>query len=480
MNNMDNDMSRSIILTFFTFITLPIIAQSVITPREHPDLSKSFWTLSVQDADTGEELVDIRSHHLMTPASTLKLVSTATLISQRPAGDRIPTKIMTDGTITQGVLQGNLYIIGAGDPSIGSRYFWGKDENIFFDTVANALQQKGITHISGSIISLSPASDFQAENPRWPAYDMGNHYAAGIYDLNLFDNAYSVHFTNYGERFYLEPKIPNLVLKKAYDITATRSRDSLYISPFRQPDGSFVITGAYPRNVSNLRIRGSIPNPPLFMAQYLHQRLASRGIQVTGEAETISTLSTTHALTELYTYYSPPLRELVTITNVYSHNLFAEAMLMQLARGKTPLPGHNTTQTAISEVLRYWKDRGMNTQELEMMDGSGLSGENRVTAHFLATMLGKVHRADPSGTFMSTLPRAGQDGTLAIFLKNTPLQGRARLKSGSIRNVVCYAGYVQLNGKTYTVAFMVNNFYGKASTIRQAMEQILLDTFQLK
>lgn len=469
-------MTRTFVLILLALLAPSLVAQTVITPREHPDLSRSFWSLSIQDADSGEELVDIRSHHLMTPASTLKLVSTATLMSQKSAGERIPTQILSNGTVSGSVLQGDLYIVGAGDPSIGTRYFWGKDEHVFFDTVANALKQQGISSITGSVIALSPESDFQAENPRWVAYDMGNHYASGVYDLNLFDNAYSIHFTNNGNSFYIEPKIPELELKKAYDITNTRSRDSLYISPFRQTDGSFLITGVYPGNVSKLRIRGAIPNPPLFMAQYLRERLIARGIKVSGDAQTSSSIP---ALTELYTYNSPPIRELVTITNVYSHNLFAEAMLRQIARGKNRQPGHNTSQTAIAEVTRYWKDRGMDMRELEMMDGSGLSVENRVTANFLATMLGKVHRADPSGVFMQTLPRAGRDGTLTIFLKNTPLEGRARLKSGTIRNVVCYAGYVQHGGKTYTIAFMVNNFYGRASTIRKAMEATLLEAFRL-
>lgn len=69
------------------------------------------------------------------------------------------------------------------------------------------------------------------------------------------------------------------------------------------------------------------------------------------------------------------------------------------------------------------------------------------------------------------------EGTLVQFLKGTPLQGKARLKSGTLRNVVCYAGYVEVGGKTYTVALMVNNFYGKASTVRKAMEEVLLEAF---
>lgn len=453
-------------------------AQVVRTPSEPIALSRSFWSLSIQDADSGEELVGIRDHHLMTPASTMKLVSTATLWSQRGGADRIPTEIRTNGSVTNGRLEGDVYIIGAGDPSIGSRYFWNKDQDFFFKQVAQALKAKGITAITGDVVAVLPQSDFQANNPKWLAYDIGNAYAAGLWDLNAYDNSYSIHFTGSGKSFSVEPEIPDLKLSKRYDITNTRSRDSIYISPFVLPDGSYAITGVYPANVPKLMVRAAIPNPPLFIAHRLRGFFTRQGITVGGKATTASTMPNRGA--SLYTFESPSLSELMGITLVYSHNLFAEGMLRQVAVGKSPLPGHNPTQTAIQEVNKYWKSRGMDTNELEMMDGSGLSTQNRVSANFLATMLGKVYRADMSGVYMRLLPRAGMDGTLTIFLKNTPLQGKAFLKSGTLRNVVCYAGYVQLNGKTYTVALMVNNFYGSTSTIRKAMEEVLLQSFGLK
>lgn len=472
--------NKSLAIKFILILCLvfpPLIGwtQTIQEPAEPSGLARSFWSLSIQDADSGAELVAVRSHHLTTPASTMKLVSAATLWSQVGGGKRIPTEIYTDGLIEAGELRGNLYIVGHGDPSIGSRYFWNSDPDRFFKEVAKELKAQGIKGISGNLIALSPESDFQANNPRWLAYDMGNAYAPGVWSLNAYDNSYSIHFADYGKSYRVEPEVPQLKLHKAYDITASRSRDSLYISPFANPDGSYSITGAYPERVQKLRVRGAIPHPPLFVAHRLRSLLVSEGIAVEGEAKVVSSLPAQSQL--LYTFHSPHLRELISTTLVYSHNLFAEGLLRQLTFGKSGLPGHNATQTAIQEVYRYWQGRGMDTTELEMRDGSGLSPENRVSAYFLATMLGKVHRADPSGSFMRLLPRAGLDGTLTIFLKGTPLQGKAYLKSGTLRNVICYAGYVQLGGKTYTVALMVNNYYGKASTIRKAMEQLLLQSF---
>lgn len=451
-------------------------AKVPVQPAEPEVLSRTFWSLCIQDGDTGEELVGVRSHHLMTPASTMKVVSTATLWSQQGGGRCITTEICTDGNVEQGVLRGNLYIVGHGDPSIGSRYFWNRDQDLFFKEVAKALKDKGIQSVTGDVIAVVSRADFQASNPRWHAYDMGNGYAPGHWSLNAYDNSFELRFSDYGKSFQTLPELPESTsLTQMYAISTARRRDSLYISPFVTPDGRYPITGVYPGNVQKLRIRGAIPNPPLFVADRLRKILSQSGVKVAGvgkvgEAEV-------ERLEQLYAFRSPTLRELIKLTLVYSHNLFAEGMLKQLAEGKTPSPGHNQTQTAIQEVYRYWKSRGMDTKELEMFDGSGLSGENRVTTNFLATLLGKVYRADKSGSFRQLLPRAGRDGTLTIFLKRTPLEGKAYLKSGTIRNVICYAGYVLLDGKTYTVAFMVNNYYGRASAIRKGMEQVLLEAF---
>lgn len=463
-----------VIPLFLTFSTAQ--AQALGTPRGDSALEETFWGLSVQDAETGEELVGVRSHHLMTPASTMKIVSTATALDMLSLETRIPTVISATGEISEGTLTGDLYIIGNGDPSIGSRYLWGKDENQFFKEVSQALKRQGIGAITGDIIAYTPESDFQAVNPHWPAYDMGNHYAAGAYSLNLYDNSYSIHFSQNGQRLTTEPIIPGLKLSMRYDRTKKRSRDSLYVAPFPLPDGSYAITGVYPANAPKLRIRAAIPNPPLFLAQQLQAFCESSGIQVGGSAKTSGDLPTD--TTALYTFFSPALSELAQVTNVYSHNLFAEGLLRLVGKGRKPLPGHNATQTSIMALSEYWSGRGMNLKELEMRDGSGLSPENRVSPHFLATLLGKSYRGDPSHALLKSMPLAGKEGTLTIFLKNTRLEGKARLKSGTIRNVICYTGYVKHRGKMYTMALMVNNYYGRASKVRDAMEEILLDIFR--
>lgn len=467
-----------IMLCLMVSVGLQAKAQSIKEPSNVSALQDAFWSLCIQDATTGEELVGVRSHHLMTPASTMKVVSTATALSRYPVSTRFETRVETDGEVAGGVLNGNLYVIGDGDPSIGSRYFWREDAQKFFKSIASAIKVLGVNKVTGGVIAITDNRDFQAENPRWPLYDLANHYAAGAFCINLFDNSYTARILNEGQRVVVEPDVPGLKLTPMFARSSARSRDSLYISRIPLSDGSLPITGVYPARAKSVTVRGAVPNPPLFMASYLQQFLKNSGVTFGVDASTRE--SAVSGLKNVYTFKSPTILELVRITNIYSHNLFAEGFLRLVGRDQVGMEGHNLSQTSIMEVMRYWSSRGLDVRELEMLDGSGLSGENRVTANFLASLLGKVYRSDLKDTFMRTLPRVGVEGTVTSFLKRTPLEGKAYLKSGTIRNVVCYAGYVELNGKVYTVAFMVNNFYGRASNIRRAMEGVLLESFGLK
>lgn len=460
------------------FVPVVIVAQNVRTPMEPEALKNIFWSLCIQDADTGENLVDIRSSYLMTPASTLKVPTTATALEVVAPETRLSTKVYVMGTVAEGVLSGDLFIVGEGDPSIGSRHLKDTSPDLFFDSVVKALGAKGIKKIKGDVIAISPKSfDHQGLNPRWLHYDMGNHYAAGAYALNLFDNSYDVVFSNFGRKFTHTPSVPGLKLKRAYVISSTRKSDSLYIA--RPSDGSqeHLITGVYPAGVKQWRIRGDIPNPPLFFAQYLATTLKKKGISLQGESRTAETLPDGDKAL-LYEYLSPTIEELARLTNVHSINLYAEALLRYSWAKKDGLEGHNPTQGALHHANLYWQGRGLSGKEINAFDGSGLSPENKITANYLCSLLGKVYRGDATRRFMKTLPMAGKEGTVTSFLKDTPLVGRTYLKSGSIKSVIAYTGYIIApDGKVYTVTLMANNFMLRHSEMRKIFEGILLDAF---
>lgn len=469
-------MTRIPLLLLTLTLLTTLEAQSVRTPTAIPEvLEETAWGLSVREVATGLTVVDVRGDRLYTPASTMKVVSTATALEMLGPDYRFSTEVVVTGPIRDGVLEGDLCLVGDGDPTIESGYISKEQRWALYDEVSAALRNRGIKRITGSVLALSDRRDFQAVNPHWTATDMGNYYGAGHFMLNVLDNTYYLRFTNYGRDFSITPEVPGLRLVGLYARTSRMTSDSLYISSFPLSDGSLAITGAYPSRAKSLNIRGAVPNPPLLLAKRVRDRLRRDGIEVEGGFRTVA--QTPSGSTTLCTHYSPRLEEIIRLTNRHSINMYAEGCLRAIASRVPSLPGETLTDTAIRAVRSYWSGRGLRVSSLEMYDGSGLSPVNKLSPHFMTDLLGKLWRGESGERFSRLLPVIGREGTLSLLLSGSRLEGSGRMKSGSIHGVTCYAGYITHGGKTYAVSVMVNNHTSRQSTIRRAIGDLLLSTF---
>lgn len=462
-----------------TFLPFTLLAQGSKCPKIPESLKNVFWSLCVQDVATGTRVVDVNAHYMMTPASTLKVFTTATALERLSPDSRMSTKVYLAGELRDGILWGNLVIVGGGDPTIGSRYVKEEDRLLFFDQVVRSLKAKGVMTIKGDIIGVSPLwYDYQAVNPHWLYYDIGNHYAAGAYALSGFDNSYEIEFSDFGRSFSTSHAIEDVKLSPSYRYSSARKSDSLYLARPLGGDSTVHITGVYPAGVKSLKIRGDLPNPPLHFVRYVTRSLVQGGLVVEGRSRVVSEYEV-GTLPLLYEYLSPSVSDLSRRTNLHSVNLYAEALLKYTWAGV-----FDTSQkidfvpSALCQAVHYWASRGLSPDEILPFDGSGLSPENKVTANYLTSLLGKVYRGERKGLLMHHLPVVGREGTVASFLKNTRLEGRAYLKSGSIKGVLAYTGYVKApSGKVFAVTIMANNFTVKHQVIRKAFEEILLEVF---
>lgn len=469
-------MTRIPLLLLTLTLLTTLEAQSVRTPTAIPEvLEETAWGLSVREVATGLTVVDVRGDRLYTPASTMKVVSTATALEMLGSDYRFSTEVLLTGPVRDGVLEGDLCLVGDGDPTIESGYIPQAQRWALYDEVSAALSARGIRHIAGSLLALSDRRDFQAVNPHWTATDMGNYYGAGHFMLNVLDNTYYLRFTNHGRDFSVTPEVPGLKLVGLYARTSRMTSDSLYISSFPLSDGSLAITGAYPSRAKSLNIRGAVPDPPLLLAKRVRDRLLRDGITVEGGYRTVAQVPT--GAETLCTHRSPTLEEIIRLTNRHSINMYAEGCLRTIASRVPSLPGETLTDTAIRAVESYWASRGLRVSSLEMYDGSGLSPVNKLSPHFMTDLLGKLWRGESGEHFSRLLPVIGREGTLSLLLSGSRLEGAGRMKSGSIHGVTCYAGYITHGGKTYAVSVMVNNHTSRQSTIRRAIGDLLLATF---
>ena len=452
-----------------------------------PYMRGASFSLVVKDVQEGRTVYSYDTDRLQSPASVLKTVATATALEILGEDYRYPTTLEYDGILENGTLEGNLYIKGSGDPSLGSSHF-APGQNKFLSTWIAALQKAGIKHITGSVISDESIFDTEGVSIKWLREDMGNYYAPGSYGISIFDNMYKLSLQTgaAGTRPVLkgtEPDIPFIRFKN-YLKAAPVSSDSAYIIGAPLDDVRYLY-GVLPANREAYVLKGDIPDPALYLARYLTDQLQQKGIRVDGSTscyriEVEENRWKKGERKEIVTTYSPTLREIASICNHVSHNLYADALVKTVGLQYKPRRNEMISSfgRGVQVVKDYWEKKGLDVFPLRMNDGSGLAPADKVSAGFMGELL--VYMATESAVsdaFIASLPQAGIEGSVRNFLKGSKLQGKAHLKSGGITGVRSYAGYITKDGKTYAVAVFSNNYSCPMSRMTRALEKLLLQLF---
>lgn len=460
-------------LTFlFSLIALQLVAQNPVAGFLNSKLLENAnISLLVKDVNTGQTICKSRAQNVATPASTMKIVTTATALELLGPDFRFETRLEIDGSLDKdGTLDGNLYIRGGGDPTLGSDKLGDKD---FLPKWFAAVKAAGIKNINGRIIADVSIFDQQVINPKWTWQDMGNYYAPGIHGISYLDNTYRMVFRSgkigtTPEILRSEPDIPGLNVDNHLKGTSIdHDNGYFYGAPFSL-DRS--IYGEIPANRNEFVVKGDIPNPGLLLAMHLQTCLSDSGISV-NELPVVQTYPTGHGKI-IHTHFSPTLREIITETNIKSNNHFAEYIFKYIG-AKTGKSG--TTDDAIDTINKYWKLKGLPVDQLFQFDGSGLSPCDAVSANFFVELLTYMKTESRyADDFYNSLPVNGGRGTLSTLLVNTSLEGKVHAKSGTIESVKCYAGYIELKNRTLVFALMVNNANGTSREVVNQMEDFLL------
>jgi len=421
------------------------------------------------DLNTKKIVASHDENRSLTPASNMKLVTTATALEVLGSRFCFETALLYDGAIQNGTLNGNIYIKGGGDPTLGSE-FTSTDKERFLKEWLTAVNRAGIRKIAGNIIALDQLFGYEGIYPKWLWEDVGNYYAPGIYGISAFDDMYRVYLQSSAVDslttvLYTEPEINNLQLTndiKASDDTADNSY--VFCLPFTY---NAHLYGTIPAHRSSFAAKGSIPDPGLFLATYFRKYLQKNGITTEGNATTFRLYPVTPTGGQLLSLvHSVDLASIIKITNVESNNQYAEHLYKVL------------TALDSVDIPDFWKKKGLDADALFMYDGCGLSPQDKVSAAFLIDLLVYMDKQSRnSNAFYQSLPVAGKNGTVASFLRNTALEGKAHLKSGSISNVQSYSGYIVSKGNRYAVSLIINNFTGKRSEMKKEIERLFIGLF---
>ena len=452
-----------------------LAAGSIDILLHHPVTSTANITLLVQDLESGKIIDSYRPKNVAPPASVMKLLPTATALETLGADYRFSTYIEYSGKIEDGVLHGDLYVRGTGDPTLGSQKVG--DRNLLNRWV-RAVREADIRKIDGRVIADLSYFDADAINPGWIWEDIGNYYAPGIYALSYMDNTMNVVLRSgavgtIAEVQYTMPEVPGIKFDNHIRCT-TITHDGAFVHGAAYNYTRY-LTGSVPSNQGSFGVQGDLPNPGLLLVQHFSKKLEDSGITITAEPTYISEADGVNR-TVLYTWQSPPLSEIIMETNIHSNNMYAESLFRTFgSRYSLPCTIHNSSDFEKD----YWLRRGVDIYSARIVDGCGLAPQDALSAETLVQLLTYMYRSKNSDAFYASLPVSGQTGTLRTLLKDTELDGKVHAKSGTIAATKNFAGYIELpNGKTWVFAVMVSFGNGKAKQIQKVIGDYLLDLYK--
>jgi D-alanyl-D-alanine carboxypeptidase/D-alanyl-D-alanine-endopeptidase (penicillin-binding protein 4) len=438
-------------------------------------LEHGYWSVLARSLRTGETLYALNSHKLMMPASAMKIVTLAAAAERLGWDFTYETQIFAVGRVEDGVLDGDLLIVGSGDPSIVER---GGMAAGLFESWAERLKGAGIRAITGRIVGDDTAFDNEALGFGWSWDDLVEGYAAGVSALQYNENRVQITIepnrtVGLPPHVTVAPSGSDLIIKNLLKTSADRNPS---ISARRLPGSKQLeLHGSMPLDHDAIMLAASVDNPTMFFVTALREALIGQGIDVRGPALEIAGLSDAPMRSDavlLWTHRSAPLSAMMMSPFKFSLNLYEETLLKTMGAA-VGTANFKAGRTAIQSTLQDW---GISSREIIQADGSGLSRYNYVTADALVTVLTRIGRDSMMrGPFESSLPVAGRDGTLAGRMRGTSAEGNARAKTGAMSNVRALAGYVTAkDGEVIVFAILANNFEPPVETVLHTIDALVV------
>lgn len=412
-----------------------------------PVLRSAQWGFVLYDPQKRKVISSYNENQAFIPASTTKLLTTDTALKLLGPEFRWLTQIEYSGTLDEnGVLDGNLYIVGSGDPSLGT----GKAGALTYGSLAgdflSAISGKGIKRITGDIIIQNALFkenqlDQLPENLVW--LEHGNY------------------FLPVGSTRGIDPRKEKLTISKKSPLE--ESKQYFYISPY-------VNKLVFAEEFNGNTVDTTLPAAPHYLANTLRTTLIKNGISVVGKVSAKTVDPSPEPRTFIAVYRSPKLKEIVYDTNQRSDNALAESLLRMVGFQKA---GDQTLESGRRVVVAHLNGKGFDTSDLIYMDGSGLSRAHRVTPISQALFLAGEMKESYYQDFFNSLPIAGQTGTLKKSFYGDGY-GHIFAKTGTLNKVKTLAGYVKTkSGKTLTFSLLINNYAGSVTQVKDKMEEIL-------
>lgn len=436
-----------------------------------PEFASSHLAVKIASLDTGRVIFEENAQKWMQPASNLKLFTVAAALDRFGPDYRFVTSVYTTARPdASGTVRGDLVAYGRGDPSFATRFNPEGNTDYFraMDELAGRVAAAGVRRVEGDLVGDESYFSGLPLALGWEWDDLQWWYGAEVSALSVNDNSVDLSVKP-GARVGAPCQItlgPATALVTVVDRTTTSARGTRRELSVHRPLGQNVleVSGSLPLDDRGYTASVAVTNPALLFATMLRQSLERRGVVFTGRTRTVNWRDRERApldvsaLTEVGARQSPPLSVIAAQTLKPSQNLYTELLLRALGKAAGADPKLSSEAAGFAAVRTFMRNAGVEERHLNMLDGSGLSRGNLVTADATLRLLVHMNRHPHGAAFRAALPVAGVDGTLRNRMRGTPAASNARAKTGTLSSATSLSGYLfTASGERLVFALFINN-----------------------
>jgi D-alanyl-D-alanine carboxypeptidase/D-alanyl-D-alanine-endopeptidase (penicillin-binding protein 4) len=383
------------------------------------EFRNGYWGVLIVNPRTGDTLYSKNAGKLFMPASNMKIVTSAAALTLLGPDYTYKTTFLTDGPVRDSLLDGDLIVIGRGDPTISDN-MRGVATTVM-DALADSIRAHGIRQITGRLVRVGDAFPDSTRGYGWEWDDLGEYYAAGVDEL-----------------IFNEGMAPT-TLRPPPDTV----RDSAYSGPAKDPATAYL--------------------------NALNDAMIRKGITLdAGVLDSI--LPTPFKMDTLFTFVSLPMRNIIPALMKPSQNQIAEILLKTIGLERGGMGTADSARKIVAQQLLAW---GVQPDGFVIRDGSGLSRHDHLTPETIVRVLDRMQQDTAFSVFYNAMPIAGIDGTLKDRMKGTPAEGNVRAKTGSISFARSLSGYVTTaDGERLIFSILANNWTTPSSVVTGVADQI--------
>jgi D-alanyl-D-alanine carboxypeptidase/D-alanyl-D-alanine-endopeptidase (penicillin-binding protein 4) len=428
-----------------------------------PITQRTFVGVQVVDADSGEVLFDRDAQHLFTPASNMKLYTSACALATWGADHGFTTDVGAEGDVgSDGVLRGNLILRGGGDPTLRTEDLQGLARRVH--------DEMGLRRISGDVVVDESLFDPTRKGPGWMWDDDPDPYNMSLSSIMLDYNVLSV--TVAPAAAVGAP--PQATLQPPGDYppisNSALTADDDHLVVTRRPfTDAIEVTGAIAQTATPVTRKLTMHDPALWAAGVFRHMLADAGVEVQGDARAVTQPTN---VTPRLTLEGRPLAEILSLFNKPSENAIGEMLIHDLAVHDNRVPA---TWGAGAQIITQWLTGvvGLDPGDFRTVDGSGLSRYDEICPAGTVRLLRHMWQRPDREIYLASLPIASVDGSLRGRMAGTAAAGHVHAKTGTMSGVSCLSGYVETAGGRWLIFSILTNGYIGSSGPSQALQDRL-------